>query len=264
MTNAASVLPSAAMGILADIVQVYRASRKAQDIAWNVWVARPLAAVVVALMRRTPLTPNQVTILGALIFLAVPALLIAWRDPFGLLAAALVLELAYVFDCADGQLARLTGKTSEVGAYFDFLIDEVKALLLFGGAAIRLWLDHDDPAWLLVGIGGCALVSIATSLTNFVRRREYTGHEITPGASARQPGMPPGLVAKALWLVQRAASFLVHYPSWFWILPLVALFTSVDATAWFVYLFGGVYALYTAKTGLGVVLKLGSPRYYDR
>jgi len=250
------------MGLFAEIRRVYRTSKKAQDIAWNVYVARPCAAVMVAMLRRTPLTPNQVTILGVGVFAFCVAALILWRDWTGFFVAALILEFAYFIDCADGQLARLTGKTSEIGAYFDFLIDEFKALLLVGAVAIRVWLETSEPLWLVVGIGGAALVSIATSLTNFVRRPEYAGAEIKPGASARQPKMPRNPVKAALWLVQRTASFIVHYPSWFLFIALADLHPAFDGPKWFLYLFIGVYVLYVAKTGIGVVLRLGSPSFY--
>lgn len=249
-------------GLLAEVRQVYRDSRKQQDIAWNVFVARPLAAILVAALRRTPLTPNQVTILGVAVFLCCVATLIFWRDWTGFLVSALILQLAYIFDCADGQLARLKKMTSEVGAHFDFLIDEVKALLLVGAIAIRVWLETSEPLWLVAGIAGAALVSIATSLTNFVRRPEYAGEEIKPGASARQPKMPRSPIKAALWLVQRTASFIVHYPSWFLFIALADYAPGFDGAKWFLYLFGGVYVLYVAKTGLAVLLKLGNPRFY--
>ncbi len=250
------------MGIFAEIAQTYRDSRKSQDILWNTYVARPFAAIFVAAFRRTPITPNQVTILGALVFFGVVAALIAIPGIWGLVVAALILELAYIFDCADGQLARITGKTSEVGSYFDFLIDEVKALLLVGGCAIRMWMTTDQDYWLLVGIAGCAVVSIATSLTNFVRRKEYAGKEIKPGASAKVAGPPASLPGKAFWLVKRVLSYVAHYPSWFWLVPIIDLHPAVDGAMVFLVAYLGVYVLYLGQTGLGVTLKLGSPSFY--
>ncbi|QDG52462.1 CDP-alcohol phosphatidyltransferase family protein [Persicimonas caeni] len=250
-------------GMLGEIARIYRDSRKEQDIFWNVYVARPLAAVLLYFLRRTALTPNQVTFLGAVAFLGVAAALILMRDWTGMLVAAAILQFAYILDCADGQLARLKSMTSEVGAYLDFLIDEVKALILVGAFSVRLWLVHDELVWLLVGLGGMALVSIATSLTNFVRRPEYAGRDIKPGESARRKsGAPKGLMPKALWLVQSFASWLVHYPSWFVYLALLDGLDGFDGSAWFMYLFLGVYALYAGKTGLGVLVKLGRPGFY--
>jgi phosphatidylglycerophosphate synthase len=255
--------PENQTGMLAEIARIYRDSKKEQDIFWNVYIARPLAAVLLYFMRRTPLTPNQVTFLGAFAFLGVAAILVLMRDWTGMLLAAAALQFAYILDCADGQLARLKSMTSEVGAYLDFLIDEVKALLLVGAFGVRLWLVHDDVTWLVVAIAGMALVSIATSLTNFVRRPEYAGRDIKPGESARRKsGAPKGLVPKVLWGVQSFASWLVHYPSWFVYLALLDGLDGFDGSAWFMYLFLGVYLLYAGKTGAGVLVKLGRPGFY--
>lgn len=249
--------------MLDEIRQVYRDSCKPHDIAWNTYVARPIAAVLVAVLRPGPLTPNQVTVLGAVVFVAALGPMIFMLDPIGMLLTALIIQLAYVFDCADGQLARLRGQTSEVGAYFDFLIDEFKALALVAGLSARMWLQTDEIAWLFVGLVGCCAVSIATSLTNFVRRPEYAGVDIKPGASARQPKMPRHPVRATIWLIQRTASFLVHYPSWIIFVALADFHPRINGAEVFLYLFLGVYALYIAKTGLAVVLKLASPRFYD-
>lgn len=221
--------------------------------------------MLIYFLRATPITPNQVTFLGAFSFLGVAAALIAMPGWGGMLVAAALLQFAYLLDCADGQLARLKSMTSEVGAYLDFLIDEVKALILVGAFAVRLWLAHDDPRWLLVGLVGMALVSIATSLTNFVRRPEYAGRDIKPGESARRKGEKPSTgLGWILWAVQSFASWLIHYPSWFVYLALADGLEAFDGSAWFVYLFLGVYLVYAAKTGLGVLLKLGSPGFYKK
>ena len=250
--------------MVAEIAKIYGDSCKDQDIFWNVYVARPLAAILLYSLRRTPITPNQVTFLGAFVFVGVAAALVGMRGWTGMLVAAAILEFAYVLDCADGQLARLTGKTSEVGAYLDFLIDEIKALVLVGAFAVRLWLVHDQVVWLVVGLAGMLLVSVATSLTNFVRRPEYAGREIKPGESARRSkDTPDSLVGRAGWAVQRLASWLVHYPSWFVYLALADGLSGFDGARWFMYLFLGVYVLYAGKTGLGVLVKLGRPGFYD-
>ena len=56
-----------------------------------------------------------------------------------------------MLDCADGQLARLKGTSSPVGAHLDFLMDELKAFALVAAIAIRLWMPDRDPRWLLEG-----------------------------------------------------------------------------------------------------------------
>lgn len=251
-----------------EIAEIYRDSCKEHDILWNLYVARPLASVLVYALRRTPVTPNQVTFLGASLFLGVAVALIGVRGWAGMLLAAGFLQLSYLFDCADGQLARLTGMTSDVGAYLDFLVDEVKALILVGASGIRVWLESGGaadgrPMWLLVTVGGVVLVALATSLTTFVRREAYAGEEIEPGASARRAEVPDGLAARAVWAVRRLASFLVHYPSWYVAVALADGLSGFDGTRWFLYLFLGVYLVYAGKTGVAVLWKLGRPSFYD-
>lgn len=250
--------------IVTEVTRVYRDSRKTHDIAWNIYVARPIAAVLVTLLRRTPLTPNQVTILGVVVFAFMAAPALTMPGPTGFLATAVVVQLAYIFDCADGQLARLKAMTSEVGAYFDFLIDEFKALWLVVLLAVRQWGVDGNDMWLFVGLYGAVTVSVATSLTGFVRRKEYTGVEVKPGASAKQPSMPQNPVKAALWLAQRTASFLVHYPSWILFIALADFHPQIDGVTWFLGLFLGVYTVYIARTGLGVLLKLGRPSFYQK
>lgn len=249
--------------VVNEIRKVYRASQKAEDIAWNTYVARPLAAVLVYLLRPTPLTPNQVTFLGGAIFAVAGLVLAVWPGPVGFLVGAAVVQLSYLFDCADGQLARLKNMTSDVGAYLDFLIDELKALWLVGALSVRLWFVDDHHGWLLLGMGALFLVATATSLTNFVRRPEYAGRKIGPGESAKKQAIPEGTIKKIIWLAMAVARYLVHYPSWILWAALIGFFVPFDTALLFLVPFLGVYLLYLAQTTLAVIWKLGRPAFYD-
>src|SRR5207302_10561750 len=141
--------------MLAAVRDIYRQSKKKRDNFWTEWISRPPAAVLVWLLKGTPVTPNQVSFLAIFVAALGAALLIVWTSWAGLVAAGLALQLAYVIDCADGQLARLKNLTSPVGALLDFMLDEVKAFLVLAASAVRLWRVHDgDPRWLLIGLGG--------------------------------------------------------------------------------------------------------------
>ena len=249
-------------GFLSAIRTVYRDSQKKEDIAWNTYVARPLAAVLVYLLRPTPLTPNQVTFLGFAVFVAAAVVLVASPGPTGFLAAALIVQLSYLFDCADGQLARIKNMTSEVGGYLDFLMDEFKALLLIGAVTIRLWVVDGDVLWLFVGFAGLFVVAAATSMTNFVRRPEYAGKKVGPGESAKKQAIPEHPVAKAVWLIKAVASYFVHYPSWIIWAAIVGYFVPFDTAFLFLVPFLSVYLLYLGQTSLAVIWKLGRPGFY--
>ena len=79
-------------------------------------LARPLT---VFLVNRTCITPNQVTFC-AMALRTVTFLCFLQGTRWGLIAGAVAYFLAYVCDCTDGTVARLTGKTSELGRYLDY------------------------------------------------------------------------------------------------------------------------------------------------
>src|SRR5258708_34702087 len=54
---------------------IYRGTRKKHDLLFNLYVMRPIAALVVALAAKTPVTPNQLTLLNLLVFVVAAALL---------------------------------------------------------------------------------------------------------------------------------------------------------------------------------------------
>ena len=244
--------------MFAAAVDIYRRTKKPNDIIWNRLVARPLAAVLVVPLARTAITPNQVTFATLPVFLAGAAVLAALPTWGALIAGAAIIELSYVLDCADGQLARLKGTSSPVGAHLDFLMDELKAFALIAAIAIRLWLPARDPRWLLEGLAGLAVVAGAISLTTFVRRPEYaaaTGATVSHGTGDYGEGFEtkPATTARRspLALAEAVGRFIVHYPSHIW---LVALVNRVDI---FLHAYLVMNAAYAARAFLGIMRSLG-------
>ncbi len=235
-----------------EIVAIYRSSKKRRDINWfTEWVARPPAAVVVYALRGTPITPNQVTFGSAVIAAAACAMFALAPGHGWLCAAAAVFELSFVLDCADGQLARLRGTASPLGHLLDFLMDELKAMLLLGAVAVRMWRDTGDDRILLVGLAALFCLASGISLTSFMRRPEYGARPPTqdgqPAELARRRG-PIGAVIGAL---EWSARFVVHYPQYLWI---CALANRIDVYFW---AYAGVNALYLARCLAAIVLRLG-------
>src|ERR1043165_9711045 len=134
-----------------EIVAIYRASKKRRDINWfTEWIARPPAAVVVYALRGTPVTPNQVTFLSTVVAAVAAAMFAVVPGYWGVVGAALVFEFSFVLDCADGMLARLRKIASPLGHLLDFLMDELKAMLLYGCVAVRLWRQSGEERMLVV------------------------------------------------------------------------------------------------------------------
>ena len=92
-------------------------------------VARPLV--------NTPVTPNQITTLRLLSGIGA-ALAFAVGTPWWSQVGCIVFVLSFVLDRADGELARLSGKTSEQGHKYDLLADACANVLVFIGLGVGL------------------------------------------------------------------------------------------------------------------------------
>ncbi|GAA3533727.1 CDP-alcohol phosphatidyltransferase [Aeromicrobium flavum] len=132
--------------------------------AYSRHVNRPAGRLVAAWMNSLGLTPNQATVVSALLSGAGIAVL-ALVDPTwwsGVLVAVL-LAAGYVMDSVDGQLARLRGGGSKAGEWLDHTIDCFKTLGLHLAVAVCWFRFFDLPSdgWLLVPLG-FTLVAAAT------------------------------------------------------------------------------------------------------
>ncbi|MDK9696949.1 MAG: CDP-alcohol phosphatidyltransferase family protein [Siculibacillus sp.] len=111
---------------------------------------RPFAAVLAWGLAHTSATPMAVTLAGGL---SIPVMLaLAFLLP-GETAVPLIGLAGWVgglLDCADGDLARLTGRTSWLGRYVDFQVDMVRWAVLF--VAVGIAADRADAggAWFAV------------------------------------------------------------------------------------------------------------------
>src|SRR5262245_21407546 len=244
--------------MLAAIIDAYRRTSKPHDIPWNKFVARPLAALVLVPLVRTRITPNQVTLATLPIFVAGAAMMALLPSHAGLIWGVVVLELSYVLDCVDGQLARMKGISSPVGAHLDFLMDELKAFLLVAAVGVRLWWPAHEARWLLEGLGALVVIATAISLTTFVRRPEYaaaTGTAASHGAGDYGTGFDakpaPTARRSPLALVEAFGRFIVHYPSY------IVFVAIVDRMDLFLHVYTAANAAYAARALLGIARRLG-------
>ena len=125
---------------------------------------RRLSTLLTRLLIRTPLTPNQVTVLSFLIILP-GAYLLSTGERVALIGAGLLIQLSYTLDCCDGELARLRGLSSPFGAWLDGLFDRIAELALCLALGHALERQSGDPhAYLysFVVFASLAMTHIAT------------------------------------------------------------------------------------------------------
>ena len=78
---------------------------------------------------------------------------LGWGWPAGLIAAA-----AQVLDGVDGQLARMTGRTSKAGAFMDSVMDRYADGAMVVGMTVYLLGLGILPVWLLIVLGALAVI----------------------------------------------------------------------------------------------------------
>ncbi len=163
-----------------------------------------------ALIARTGLTANMLTMIGLLLNVGVAAVIASGHPRWG---GALLL-LASAFDLVDGAVARATNSITKFGGFLDSTLDRYSEVVVFGGVLIYV-LDTSDAKL------GAILVFLATVgalLISYARARaEAAGYKASVGMVAR----PERVILLALGL-------LIGQPIWaLWFLAIATHLTAV-------------------------------------
>jgi phosphatidylglycerophosphate synthase len=233
------------MGAIAD---VYRKTKKTPDLFWNTYVCRPPAAALVYGLKDTGVTPNQITLAAFVVAIVASVLIVYAPGYWGVLFGVLVFQMSYVLDCADGMLARWRGIQSTRGHLLDFLMDEIKAFVILASVCVRLFLDHADVRYLLLGIAGLVFLATGIAITTFQRRPEIVQPALPGGV---QPAAARSPLVRAVAAAERVAKFFIHYPSYI----LYAALIGRLELYFFPYI--AVNALYAARAWTSVALRFG-------
>ena len=138
----------------------HRARTEEADIQYQVTrlLYRPLSTRLAGLLSSTSVSPTTVTWISAAAALAGAGLFAAGYYVVG----AIVTFVAMIADCADGDLARATGRSSTVGAFLDSVLDR------WTDAALIIGLMYSD----LEAFGGVGVLALTASLlTSYTRAR---------------------------------------------------------------------------------------------
>jgi phosphatidylglycerophosphate synthase len=126
------------------------------------WDAR-FARWLVTPLKDSWVTPNHLTTVRLAVGLAAAAFFV----PGGYLSsnlAGLLLIVSNFLDHTDGELARMTGKTSRLGHIYDLASDALVTILLFVaigvGIGTRPGVDFDVPPALIGAVAGAAIALI--------------------------------------------------------------------------------------------------------
>jgi len=146
---------------------------------FEAWVRRRAQALTTAL-RRLPVTPNQITVVGTALTFAAAVLVASGQLRWG----GVVLAFAGTFDILDGALARSTGRSYPYGAFLDSTLDRYSEGAMYLGL-IAYFVSVGGPLqrWLVLGTAAALAGSF---LVSYVRARAQSlGFTCETGLFAR-------------------------------------------------------------------------------
>ena len=96
----------------------------------------------------TGLSPNFWTVVSLIVALSA-AVVYGMGVEFGLIIGGILLLVSGFFDMVDGQVARVTGKTSKKGEYLDSMFDKISEVAIFLGILVG---GYAEPYLVLLAI----------------------------------------------------------------------------------------------------------------
>ena len=117
----------------------------------------------------TGLSPNFWTAVG-LIFALISAAVYGLGNQieYGLIIGGVLLLVSGFFDMVDGQVARVTGKTSKKGGYLDSMFDKIAEVAIFLGILVG---GYAEPYLVFLAITLSLLVSYARAKSDAINVR---------------------------------------------------------------------------------------------
>lgn len=159
-----------------------------------------IAHVLVAPLANTPVTPNHITTLRLVTGLAACAAFAVGERNWEIWGGWLWLLSAFL-DRADGELARVSGKTSPLGHAYDMVCDTGITALFFLSAGIGLRVTDLGNWAILMGALGALGVVAAEILAEIIDRRNAdTGEKAYPGFAGFDFDDVLYLFAPVVWL----------------------------------------------------------------
>jgi phosphatidylglycerophosphate synthase len=147
-------------------------------------VSQRIGAWFAVAAHRGKLPPTALTLTNLILGLTAAVLVIGTSDrlaaPVVGLVALVLWHIAYALDCADGQLARVTGTGSPAGARVDVLCDVALQIALVAAvASVAAQHDPTPPAWLVAAFAGAWMVNLVTSI---LQQGDSAGSLVTSGS----------------------------------------------------------------------------------
>jgi CDP-diacylglycerol---glycerol-3-phosphate 3-phosphatidyltransferase len=173
-------------------------------------------------LARSRINPNMLTFMGLLMNIGCGVLF-----GYGMFfKAGLLMILANIFDMFDGQVARLRGRVTRFGAFFDSVIDRYSDIIVFVGIMVFYARNTREHSTLLVALTGLALVG--SVMISYSRARAESLDIACKVGFLERPERVVLLIIASLTEVGPATNpFLHKMPQVLWVLAVLSHWTVV-------------------------------------
>ena len=175
--------------------------KKDQDGVLSKYLFRPVAYPITRALLPTPITPNGVTLIVAVLALG-GCVLVAGASYQAAVIGSLLQHVAGYFDCTDGEIARLRHEGSRFGQWFDTLTDEATTVAYLVCVGIHVYKIHDDD-WYQVHIAWTLPVGVIGTLVGLYVIYYYLAKVARSGNSQDYPVKKGGKLAGLAQLTHR-------------------------------------------------------------
>ena len=129
----------------------------------DIWFNSHFSIPISSYLLKTPVTPNQLTLFG-LVIGAISGIYFAQGNYLGGLCGGVLLVFTAIWDCCDGDVARLKFMESDFGEYLDTLCDNIINVFIFVGIAIGVSKEYGVLTsvipFALLAIGGLSIFAL--------------------------------------------------------------------------------------------------------
>lgn len=132
---------------------------QAREEWWSRVFATPMAQLILTVVADWRcMTPNRLTVLS-FCFTILSGVIILVDNTTSLVVAGILLQVAYIIDCMDGQLARYRGVSSTIGSLLDKWSDFVKFPFIIIALTIQASNDYVTTLPTILGLTAIFLIS---------------------------------------------------------------------------------------------------------
>lgn len=182
---------------------------------WSRVFATPVANMILAVVADWHvITPNRLTFLSVLLT-TVTIALVLWGDSISIIIAGGVLQVAYIIDCMDGQLARYRGTACRRGSFYDKWADVVKFPFIIVALTLASSQRSDSLTPIILGLV-CVFLTVYLPYLKLFAEHEF-GICLWNGLSGGdflQRNLRFFLFEEAQWYLMVSVCLFMDQPLW--------------------------------------------------